>query len=120
MSMSIRTIDDWLSPYSADKRRVLRCGLFTKEAKTIVELVSSVELFGRSLRALSATVPISRNLEIKYLTVLCEIGSLSGCRLLKSAAMTRKLRSPDIKMTSILCSVVKSIFIYLQQIFCNF
>ena len=34
---------------------------------------------------LSATVPVSRNLEIKHLILLCEIGSLSGCRLLKYA-----------------------------------
>ena len=61
---------------------------------------------------LSAKVPFSRNLEIKNLTVLCEIESLSGCQLLKSAAMTRKLRSPDIKITSILSSVI---FGYLQQ-----
>ena len=79
------------------------------------QCVSSVALLGRPLRALSATVPVSRNLEIKHLTVLCEIGSLSGCRLLKSAAMTRKLRSPDIKTTSILSSVVNAILRYLQQ-----
>ena len=82
---------------------------------TVGNSVSSLALFGQPLRALSATVPVSQNLEIKHLTVLCEIGSLSGCRLLKSAAMTRKLRSPVIKMTSILSSVVKAIFSYLQQ-----
>ena len=68
---------------------------------------SSVALFGWPLHALLATVPVSRNLEIKHLTVLCEIVSLSRCRLLKSAALTRKLSSPDIKMTSILSSLVK-------------
>ena len=69
---------------------------------------------------LSATGPVSRNFEIMHLTVLSEIGSLSGCRLLKSAALTWKLRSPDIKVTSILSSVVKAIFSYLQQKCCNF
>ena len=64
---------------------------------------------------LSATVSVSRNVEIKHLAVLCEIGSLSGCRLLKFAGMTPKLRTPDIKMNSILSSVVKAIFSYLEQ-----
>ena len=52
---------------------------------------------------------------INHLTVMCEIESVSGRRLLKSAAMTRKLRSPDIKMTSILSSVVEAIIRYLQE-----
>ena len=88
---------------------------FTQHCQVLNFQFPPVALFGRPLRALSATVPVSRNLEIKHLTVLCEIGSLSGYRFLKFAAMTRKLRSSDIKMTSILSSVVKGIFSYLQQ-----
>ena len=76
---------------------------------TVADSVSTVALFGRLLRALSTTVPVSHNLEIKHLKVLCEIASLSECQLLKSAAMTWKLCSPDIKMTSIPSSVVKTI-----------
>lgn len=83
-------------PHSAARHRVVRCGLFAKAAKTIVEVSLSVAVFGRPLRGLSSTVPVSLNLAMRDATVLCEIGGLSGCRLLKSAAMIRQLRCPDI------------------------
>ena len=69
---------------------------------------------------LSATVPVYRNLEINHLTVLCEIGSLSGCRLLKSTAMTRKLRSPDIKMTQFSPPWSKPSSVTCNKMCCNF
>lgn len=62
---------------------------FAKDAKTIIEVPSSVAVFGRPLHDLSSTVPVSQNLGIRYATVLCEVSGLFGCRLLKSAAVIR-------------------------------
>ena len=70
---------------------------------------SSVDVFGRPLRALSATDPVSRNLLIHSATPLWEMGSLSKCNALNSAASTRELRFPHMRTISTRSSVVSTI-----------
>uniref|UniRef100_A0A3P9BGI0 Ig-like domain-containing protein n=1 Tax=Maylandia zebra TaxID=106582 RepID=A0A3P9BGI0_9CICH len=66
------------------------------------EDAGSYSFFLRPHFGKSNTEPVSRNLASSLLTVAWEMGGLVGCLALKSAAMTRLLRSPDINTISIL------------------
>ncbi|MED6285877.1 hypothetical protein CHARACLAT_033677 [Characodon lateralis] len=88
-------------PLSSDMRRVLRCGLLLNEDRTATVVSSLVTDFMRPHFGKSNTEPVLRNLASSLLTVAWEMGGLVGCLALKSAAMSRLLRSPDINTISI-------------------
>ena len=95
---------------SSNMQRVLRCGLrcglLLNEARTATDVSSLVTDFMRPHLGKCKTEPVSRNLASSLLTVAWEMGGLVGCLSLKSAAMTRLLRSPDINTISIRSSCV--------------